>query len=133
MSPSTDTTTSDQWFYLHKKHNISCYYYDFKTCTVQTDAEIYQPGNQLSFMLHELVFLGCHSQFASYPYTFASYSYSCKILQPYVVATVRMHSDAVSSSTNTLLMKPVIKIIVNNKWSTFSSARFCCRVHVNQP
>ena len=66
-------------------------------------------GNQLSFVLHELVFLGCHSQFASYPYTFASDSYSCKILQPYVAATVRMHSDAVLSSTGALLMKTFIK------------------------
>ena len=45
-------------------------------------------------MLHELVFLGCHSQFASYPYTFALHSYSCKILQPYVAATIGTHSDA---------------------------------------
>ena len=27
-------TTSDQWSYFHKKHNISCYYFDFKTHTV---------------------------------------------------------------------------------------------------
>ena len=26
----------------------------------------HHPGNQLSFMLHELVLLGCHLQFASY-------------------------------------------------------------------
>ena len=32
----------------------------------RVDSEIPQPGNQLSFMLHELVFLGCHLQFASY-------------------------------------------------------------------
>ena len=89
------------------KHNISCYYSDCKTCTAQTDAEIPQPGNQLFFMLHELVFLEFHSQFASYPYAFASYSYSCKILQPYVAATVRMHSNAVLSSTCALLMKTV--------------------------
>ena len=50
-----------------QKHNISCYHFDFKICTVQTDAEMPQPCNQLSFMLHELVFLGCHSQFASDP------------------------------------------------------------------
>ena len=60
-------------------------------------------------MLHELVFLGSHSQFASYPYTFASYSYSCKILQPYVAATVRMRSDAALSSTGALLLKTVIQ------------------------
>ena len=60
-------------------------------------------------MLHELVFSRCHSQFTSYPYTFASYSYSCKILQPYVAATVRTHSDAVLSSTGALLMKTVIE------------------------
>ena len=45
-------------------------------------------------------------------------SYSCKILQPYVAATVRTHSDAVLSSTSAPLMKTVIKIIVSNKWST---------------
>ena len=79
-------------------------------------------------MLRELIFLGCHSQFASYPYTFTSYSYSCKILQPYVAPTVRMHSDAVVSSAGSLLMKTV-----NNKWSTFASAGFGFRIHVNQP
>ena len=63
----------------------------------------------LSIKLHELIFLGCHSQFTSYPHTFALYSYSCKILQPYVAVTVRMHSDAVSSSTDALLMKTVIE------------------------
>ena len=68
------------------KHNISCYYFDFKTCTVQTDAEIPQPGNQLSFMLHELpLFLECHSQIASHPYMFALYT----ILQLYVADAFR--------------------------------------------
>ena len=81
--------------------NIFCYYFDFKTCTVQTDPEIHQSRNQLSFMLHELVFLWCHSQNlqnALYPYTFASYSYGGKTLQPYVAA-VGIRSDAVLSST----------------------------------
>ena len=63
---------------------------------------------------------------------FASYSYSYKILQPYVAARVRMHSDAVLSSTGALLIKTVIKIVVNNKWSTFASAGFGCRIHVNK-
>ena len=60
-------------------------------------AERPHPSNQLSFMLDELVgvFLGYHLQFASYPYTFTSYSHSCKILQPYVAATVQMHSGAI--------------------------------------
>ena len=43
------------------------------------------------------------------PYTFASYSYSCKILQPYVAAMVWMYSDAVLSSTGAFLMKTIIK------------------------
>ena len=59
-----------------------------------TAAEIPQASNQLSFMLHKLVFLGCHLQFTSYPYTFASYLYSCKILQPQVVAMVWMRGGA---------------------------------------
>ena len=60
-------------------------------------------------MLHELVFSGCHLQLTSYPYTYVSYSHSCKILEPYVAATVRMDSDAVLSSTSALLMKIVIE------------------------
>ena len=69
----------------------------------------YAERPQLSLMLHELVFLECHSQFASYPYTFASYADSCKILQPCVVATVRMHSDAIYSSIGASRMKTFIK------------------------
>ena len=72
-------------------------------------AEKPHSGNQLSFMLHELVFLGCHSQFASYPYTFASHSHICNILQQYVVVTVRMHSDAIFSSIGASRMKTFIK------------------------
>ena len=68
-----------------------------------------QPDNLLSFMLHELVFFGYHSQITSYPYSFALYSYSCKILQPYVVATVQMHSNAVFSFIGASRMKAVIK------------------------
>ena len=52
----------------------------------------FQLDNLLSFMSHELIFLGYHSHFASY-------SYSYKILQPNVAATVLMHSDAALSST----------------------------------
>ena len=52
---------------------------------------------------------GYHSQFGSYPYTFSSYSYGCKILQPCVSASVRMHSDVVLSSTGALLMTTVLK------------------------
>ena len=72
-------------------------------------------------MLQELVFLGCHSQFASYLYTFAPYSYSCKMLQLYVAATVRMVSDAVLSSTGALLMKTVIQ---NNRQEQKFHLRF---------
>ena len=68
------------------------------------------PSNQLSFMLYKLVFLFCHSQFASYPYTSASYSHSGKILQPYVAVTVRMHSDAIFSAIGASRMKTSSKI-----------------------
>ena len=66
-------------------------------------------GNQLSFMLHELVGIPVVSfaQFASYPYLFALYSYSGKSFQSYVAATVPMHSDAVFSSDSR--MKTLIK------------------------
>ena len=53
MKPSTDkNTASDSWSYLHKNVIYLAFFY-FKTCTVQTDAEISQPNNQVSFMLHE--------------------------------------------------------------------------------
>ena len=42
---------------------------------------------------------GYHSHFASYRHSFALFSYSGKILQPCVAATIRMHSVAVLSST----------------------------------
>ena len=80
------------------RHDIFCYYFDFKTCTVQTDPEIHQSRNHLSFMLHELVFSLVSFANALYPYTFASYSYGRKTLQPYVAA-VGIRSDAVLSST----------------------------------
>ena len=83
------------------------------------DAERPHPGNQLSFMLHELVFLWCHSQFASYPYTLASYLHNCKILQPYVVATVLLHSDAIFFSIGASRIKTFIK---NQCWSTNSGS-----------
>ena len=53
-------------------------------------------------MLYELVFLGCHSQFASY-------SYSWEILEPYVAATVQMHSDAIVFCIGVSQMKTFIK------------------------
>ena len=59
-------------------------------------AERPHSANQLSFMLHELAsILGVSLKFVSYLYTFASYSHSYKILQPYVAAKVRIHSDAI--------------------------------------
>ena len=61
--------------------------------------------NLLSFMLHELVFSRYISHLASYQYSFASYSYSCKILQQYIAATVWMHSDTLVSSTSAPLIK----------------------------
>ena len=64
-------------------------------------------SNLMSFWLHEVAFLGYHP----YPYSFSSHSYSCKILQLYVAARVRVDFDAVLSSTGAPLMKTVKKII----------------------
>ena len=50
----------------------------------------------------------------------------------YVAAMVQIHSDAVLSSIGALLMKTVIKIIVNSKCSTFALAGFGCRIDVDQ-
>ena len=92
-------------------------------------AERPQPDNQLSFMLHGLVFLAYHLQFASYLYSFASYSYSCKILQPYVVARVRMHSDAVFASICASRTKTFIKRMRGLCFSlTESSVYRCSRI-----
>ena len=46
------------------------------------------------------------------------------VVKFYVAATVRMRSDAVLSSTGPLLMKTVIKIIVDDKWSFYVSAGY---------
>ena len=73
-------------------------------------AERLQPNNVLSFKLHELVFLRYNSQFASNPYSFASYSYRFKVLQPYVAATVKMHSDVAFSFIVAFRMTTVIKV-----------------------
>ena len=41
-----------------------------------------------------------------------TYSYSCKILQPYVAATVRIHSDAIFSSIGAYQIRTFIKILI---------------------
>ena len=75
-------------------------------------AERPQPDNQQSFMPHELVFLGYRLHFTSYPllirFVFAD-SYSSKILQPFIAATVRIHSDAVFFSIVVSRMKRFVK------------------------
>ena len=111
MQPSTDTDmTSAQLCYLHNNIIFLVIILILKHVLVRLMHKyLILVINCLLCCMHELVFLGCHSQFASYPYTFALYSYSCKILQPYVAATVRTHSDAVLSSTGAPLMKTVIK------------------------
>ena len=71
-----------------------------------------------------------------YQYSFASYSYGCKILQPYVAVTVWMHSDPVFPSIDASGMKTSIK----NQYSSTNSGFFInnCRlgrtrrIHVNQ-
>ena len=72
-----------------------CYLFKFGTCT-----------DNLSFMLHKLVFLGYHSHFALYPYSFALYnSYSCKILRTIRcgLGTELMHSNTVLKSVSKVL------------------------------
>ena len=60
---------------------------------------------------------------------FASYSYSCKILQPCVAAKVRVHSDAVLSSTGALLMKSVIESNPLSLWPDVVAGS----IYANQP
>ena len=50
--------------YLHKREYLL---FNFGRCTVHSgNAERLRLDNLVSFMLHELVFLGCHSQFILY-------------------------------------------------------------------
>ena len=63
-------------------------------------------------LLHELVFFGCHSQFASYKHSIASYSHSCKILQPHVAAMILMHSNEVFAFIGASRMKNNQQIVV---------------------
>ena len=73
-------------------------------------AERLQPDNVLSFMFHELVFLGYHSQFASYPSVFICFGFvQLCVFTKIVAATVQMPSDAVFSSVGVPRMKTVIK------------------------
>ena len=130
MYPATDTnTTSDQWSCLHKNIIFLVIILILKHVLFRLMQKYLIPVINCLLCCMNWYSWGV----ASYRYMFASYSYGCKILQPCVAATVRMRSDAVLSSTGALLMKAVIKIIVNNKWSTFASARFGGRILVNQP
>ena len=54
-------------------------------------AERPHPGTQLSFMLHELVFWDVIRS----SHRILTRLHRCEILQPYVAATMRMHSDAI--------------------------------------
>ena len=94
-------------------------------------------------MLDELVFLVCHirkshristcSHRIRIVFSYSEISY-CKILQPYVAGygadAFRCGIIVHWCSSNESSHK---KIIVNNKWSTFASARFGGQIHVNQP
>ena len=91
--------------------------------------------NCFFFLLHKLVFLWCHLQFESYPYTFASCSYGCKILQSNHTMGLRYRCIPKWYYPPLVLFwrQQSQKVIVNNKWFTFASTEFCCRIHVNQP
>ena len=68
------------------------------------NAERPQLGNHLSFG----ALAGIHGVLASYPYSY-KLNFDNHMLQPYVAATVRMHSDAVFSSIGASPMKTLIK------------------------
>ena len=113
------------------KNNTYCYKYNFETSTVQT---IQKDSESIIFCL--LCCMNCilsvsFSLLFVSVYSFASYPYSSKILQPYVAAAVRMSSDAVSG-----LSPQSLKLIINNKWWLFinrSRFGFGRRLHMNQP
>ena len=110
MYPSTDTnTTSDQWTYLHKNIIFLVIILILKQVLFRLMQKYLSPTINCLLCSISWYCFGGHSQFVSYLYMFASYSYSCTILQPYVAATVQMHSDTVLSSTGVLLTKTVIK------------------------
>ena len=63
VQPSTDkNTTSDQWSYLHKNIMFLVNVLILRHLLFRLIQKYLSPvGNQPSFKLHELVFLGCHS------------------------------------------------------------------------
>ena len=105
------------------------------------DAERRQPDNLLYFMLNELVLLGYHSQIVPCPYSFASYSYISKILQPYVAATdgyipmryppgvILLYRCFPNENSHEKLM------LINKQWFFIKQFRFAFGswIHVNQP
>ena len=107
MKPATKYVSGIRTMsYLSKREYLL---FNFGRCTVHSvSAERFSLDDLVSFMLYELAFLGCHSQFLWNLHTFASYSYNCKILQPYLSATVRMSSDAVFILHRAPLTKTVI-------------------------
>ena len=80
-------------------------------------AERHHPSNQLSFMLHELIFLG----FILNSHLIRTRSHRIRIVvtlsQPYIQATVRMHSDAIFFAIGASQMTTFIKI----EWSSTNS------------
>ena len=113
--------TSDQWSYLHKNIIFLVITLILKHVLFRLMQKYLSPIINCLLCSISWYSFGGHSQFVSYLYMFASYSYSCKILQPYVTATVQMHSDAVLSSTGALLIKTVIK---NNRQKQMVHFRF---------
>ena len=62
-------------------------------------AKYLRSRNQVSFLLHELYSWGIiRGSLRIRTDSLRIFLYSCKILRPYGVVTIRMHSDAVLSS-----------------------------------
>ena len=71
-------------------------------------AEGCHPGNQLSFMLHEIT--GINILGVSFGVCIVSVHVRIVFaLQPYIVATIRMHYDAILFSIDASRMKTFIK------------------------
>ena len=113
MQPSTGTNkTSDQRSYFHKNIIFLVLLLILKHVLFRLMHKYLSPVINCLLCSISLYSWGViRSSHRIRPYTFASPSCSCKILQPYVVATVRMHSNVVLSFTGALLIKTLIKNI----------------------
>ena len=120
MYPATDTNaTSDQWSCSHKNILFLVIILILKHVLFRVMQKYLSPVINCL-----LCFMNWYSWgVIRKSHRIGTCSHRIRMVVKFYNHTVRMHSDAVLSSTGALLMK----------WSSFASAGFGGRIHVNQP